>query len=185
MDYFILEQVKNFEGAAAQKMGKADGSELYKTSKIADLQAIDFIEKDFLISDRLKQLFEKYLPYNKWEMRVFLDLGKAQAELKKMGHGTGNSANSTKKDGLAGVSEGLQAVFWKLEAEVYIPSEQGVFDENGILQDLCISEMPDRPIFKIILPENTRSKSFSIVVHLSVAESILRRKYLGVNLIRL
>ena len=34
MDYFVLEQVKH-----------------YKTGNIAGLQAIDFIEKDFLISE--------------------------------------------------------------------------------------------------------------------------------------
>ena len=155
MDYFILEQVSYFKGLDAQQVSKTKGSELYRTSKTADLQDIDYIEKDFLISDRLKLLFEKYLPYNKWELRVFLDLNKGQA------------------------------VFWKLEAEEYMATEQSVFDENGILQELRISEMLNTPIFKVILPENTKDRSFSIVVHLSVAESILRRKYLGVNLIRI
>ena len=183
MDYFVLSQVKHFEGVDAHQVSSDEESELYKTSKISDLKGIDFIEKDFLISDRLKQLFEKYLPYNKWKMRVFADIGKAQKGLMK--RGTGNAANTTKRDNLSGVCEGAQAVFWKLAAEEYLPSEPSSFDKNGVLLELLINEMLDTPIFKVILPENTKSKSFSIVVHLSVAESILRRKYLGVNLTRL
>jgi len=80
--------------------------------------------------------------------------------------------------------EKTQEVFWKLDALEYIPAENTAFGNTGFVKTLCLSDTPPpAPVFKVKSPPDY-PRVFSTVVHISVAESIMRRKYLGVNLIR-
>jgi len=195
MDYFVLGQIANVQVSKPE-----DGVVLYKTDKIPELANLDYIQNGFLVSDRLKLLFELYMPYNKWILNAYLDLDKSQDILKQAGYDAEVAAVANMKglnekdrqikldkfeakyDQIRSELKETQSVFWRLDAAEYIPAENTVFGSNGFVSALCLSGEPPAPVFKIRAPEPPRL--YSVVVHLSVAESMMRRKYLGVNLIR-
>jgi len=177
-DYFVLEQ------ANIVQTGRTSG-ELYKTDKIPDLSGLDYIQKDCLVSDRLKQLFEKYLPYNEWELAAFIDLDKSQNILKQIDYNSAPDKLDANFDKILPELEKTQEVFWKLNVLEYIPSESTVFGGNGLVKTLYLSDTPPPAVvFRVKSPPNYSPRIFSTIVHLSVAESILRRKYTGANLVR-
>ena len=63
MDYFVLEQL-DYISINATKTSKTKDAVLYKTSEISKLSKFDYIHKESLISERVKQLFERYSPQN-------------------------------------------------------------------------------------------------------------------------
>ncbi|MCL2152159.1 MAG: hypothetical protein FWH57_04240 [Oscillospiraceae bacterium] len=151
MDYFVLEQTA-FIALNAVKTGETKNAVLYKTSEISKLLKIDYIYKGSLVSDRLKQLFERYLPQNKWIMNGYVD-----------------------------IESGIQEVFWQMDLFEYIQLKDAVFRNDGIVKKLSLSEDFPPVIFKVKSPRGV----ISDIVHISVAESLLRRKYYGLKLTRL
>jgi len=151
MDYFVLEQIDYFS-INAVKTGETKTAVLLKSSDIGELLKFDYIHKGSLISDRVKLLFEKYLPYNKWIMNGYVDIEK-----------------------------GTQAVFWQMKLFEYIQLEGTVFRNDGIVRKISLVDSSTPVIFKVKSPRGVVSD----IVHVSVAESLLRRKYLGLKLTRL
>ena len=151
MDYFVLEQT-DFVALNAVKTGETKNAVLYKTSEINKLSKIDYIYKGSLVSDRVKQLFERYLPQNKWIMNGYVD-----------------------------IEAGMQEVFWQMDLFEYIELKDAVFRNDGMVKKLSLDKDPPPVIFKIKSPRGTVSD----IVHISVAESLLRRKYYGLKLTRL
>jgi len=197
MDYFVLEQINSVQ------VGKPEeGVLLYKTDKIPELLNLDYIyiQGGCLVSNRLRLLFELYMPYNKWVMNAYINLDQSQDILKKADYDAevaavanmkGLNENeqklkldkfSAKFDKIRPELEKTQAVFWQLDVPEYIPAENTVFSDRGFVKTLCLNGDPPSPVFKI--KSSGAPRVFSTIVHLSVAESMMRRKYLGVNLIR-
>ena len=151
MDYFVLEQIDHVS-INATKTGETKNSILYKASDISKLLRFDYIYKGSLVSDRVKQLFERYLPNNRWTMNGYVD-----------------------------IENGDTLVFWQMNLFEYIPPKETVFGNDGKVKGIsfCIDSPP--VIFKVKSPRGV----ISDIVHISVAESLLRRKYLGLKLTRL
>ena len=151
MDYFVLEQFENIS-ISAVKTSEAKNAVLYKTCEINKLSRFDYIHKGSLISDRVKQLFERYLPQNKWTMTGYVDIEK-----------------------------GAQEIFWQMNLFKYIPLKDTVFRNDGIIKMISIGDDAPPVIFKVTSPKGVVSD----IVHISVAESLLRRKYLRLKLTRI
>ena len=115
----------------------------------------DYIASEQLISDRLKQLIEQYLPEQLWQPCVFVDPKKKE-----------------------------QLTFWFLPNLPYVPRKV-VTASNGIPAAVYIDEQDfskkSPGIFRI---RSTKGTVF-LIVHLSIAESILRRGICGLELVRL
>jgi hypothetical protein len=167
MDYFILEQISSINFDAVKITSGADTA-IYKTKKAAELSKFDYMlanRRNHLISDRLKQLFEQFLPHNEWQLSVYMDLDKA--------------AKATEDPDSAEIKK----IFWETELPEYMPAQETAFKNNGYVQELRLDGEPP-VIFKAGSPPGMFPvRVFSLIVHISVAESMLRRKYLGVKLI--
>lgn len=122
---------------------------------LSSFPKFDYIADGQLISDPLKQLVEQYLPEQFWRPCVFVDPKKKE-----------------------------QVTFWFLPALPYVPSKV-VFASNGIPSAVYVDEKDfaekSPGIFRIRNPKG----AVFIVVHLSIAESILRRGICGLELVRL
>lgn len=126
-----------------------------KTINLNNLDKFDYIANEHLLSSRLKQLFEQYLPPQPWRPCVFV--------------------NPEKKD---------QRTFWFLPALPYTPKRVDTAS-NGIPCAIYADE-PDfaRKSPGIFCVHGSKGASY-LIVHLSVAESILRRGICGLELVRL
>jgi len=152
MDYFVLEQI-DYASLNAVKTGETKNAVLYRStsSEISKLLKFDYIYKGSLISERVKQLFESYLPKNKWIMNGYVD-----------------------------IETGMQEVFWQMDLFECIPQNETAFRNDGIVKTIFLGNDPPPVIFKVKSPRGV----ISDIVHISVVESLLRRKYLGVRLTR-
>jgi len=150
MDYFVLEQI-DYTSHNAVKVGETKNAVLFKSSEISKLLKFDYIYKGSLVSERVKQLFESYLPYNKWIMNGYVDM-----------------------------ETGMQEVFWKMDLYEWKQLEGTVFRSDGIVKNISLGDYCPPVIFKVKSPRGV----ISDIVHISVAESLLRRKYLGLKLTR-
>lgn len=157
MDYFLMKQLGTISIPRAPK--SEIRTSLEPSVRIAEdlspFYKLDYIAGEQLISDSLKQLIEQYLPEQIWRPCVFIVPQKKE-----------------------------QVTFWFLPRLPYVP-KQVVTASNGIPVAVYVDEQDfaekSPGIFRIRSPKG----SIFIIVHLSVAESILRRGICGVELVRL
>lgn len=137
------------------KDNKHDEPSIRIMQDISQLDRFDYLAAESLVSDRMKLLLEQYLLNSEWQPCAFVEPSKK-----------------------------LQKIFWFLPPLSYFP-EQVTTAPNGTVcsihvkkEDFC-KKSPG--IFRIPNPKGTPS----VIVHLSVAESILRRGLCGLELVRL
>ncbi len=122
---------------------------------ISLLEKFDYLAVEALVSDRMKLLLEQFLLDLEWQPCAFIDPSKKK-----------------------------QIIFWYLPPLPYLP-EQITFAPNGTPHSIQIKKedfcKKSPGIFRIPHPKGTPF----VVVHLSVAESILRRGFCGLELVRL
>ena len=151
MDHFVLEQI-DYATVSAVKAGETRNAVLLESGDTSKLVKFDYIHKGSLVSERVKQLFELFLPNNKWVLNGYVD-----------------------------VEKGIQVVFWQMRLFECTQTKGTVFRNDGIVKEISLCEDPLPVIFKVRSPRGVVSD----IVHISVAESLLRRKYLGLKLTRL
>ena len=157
MDYFLLKQSGT---VTLPKAPKTEDASLEDPSvriihDIPSLQKFDYIAGEHLISDRLKQLMEQYLPEQLWRPCVFVDTQTVE-----------------------------QITFWFVPSLPYVPKKV-VAASNGIPAAVYIdAQVVAEKAPGILHIQGAKGMSF-LVVHLSVAESILRRGICGLKLLRL
>lgn len=122
---------------------------------ISSLEKFDYLAAEALFSDRIKLLLEQYLIEQDWRPCVFVEPAKQK-----------------------------QKTFWSLPSLTYSP-DNVVFASNGIPCSITISEndfaKTSSGIFYI---PNPKGAPF-VIVHISIAESILRRGFCGLEFKRL
>lgn len=124
-------------------------------NSIAPLERLDFLALEALISDRLKLVLEQYLPHEDWQPCAFVD-----------------------------IKEQREKTFWFLPRLSYMP-EQPIIASSGILASFLVrdEDFAKRSPGIFCIPNPKGAPFFTI--HLSVAESILRRGICGFALERL
>ena len=174
MDYFMIKQsgtivIPRESKLEAQKQNvpprKSAGSDspipsspdisVRPMSDISSLDRFDYISAETLLSDRLKLLFEQYLIDQDWKPCVFIDQEKK-----------------------------LQKTFWFLPPLPYQPSRI-IYASNGLPAYVYIEESDFARKSPGIFRIRSHKGPHTVIVHLSVAESILRRGICGLELVRL
>lgn len=157
MDYFLMKQSGTV--TIPKDVRKKDVPPAHPSVRIMHnlpcLDKFDYIAGEHLVSDTLKLLLEQYLPEQLWRPCVFVDTNAAD-----------------------------QRTYWFLPSLPYVP-EKVVTASNGMPAAVYVN--PEDFAQKapgILHIRGTKGTSF-IVVHLSVAESMLRRGICGVELVRL
>lgn len=157
MDYFLIKQSGTVfvPKAAGPEASSPEEPSVRIAEDLSSMSKYDYIASGQLISDQLKQLIEQYLPEQLWRPCVFVDPKKRE-----------------------------QITFWFLPDLPYVP-RQVVIASNSIPAAVYIDEQDfaekSPGIFRIRSPKGT----VFLIVHLSVAESILRRGICGLELVRL
>lgn len=157
MDYFLLKQSGTISIPKPPRPEAAPSQEpsIRIMEGVSSLDKFDYIAVEHLISDPFKQLLEQYLLGQPWRPCVFVE------PLKK-----------------------AQKAFWFLPPLPYLP-DRVVFASNGMPAAVYINEQDfagkSPGIFRIRGPKGT----VYIIMHLSIAESILRRGICGLALERL
>ena len=122
---------------------------------ISSLDKFDYLSAEALVSDRMKLLLEQYLLEQEWQPCAFVDPQKK-----------------------------AEKTFWFLPPLSYQP-EQVTYASNGLP---CAVFVKEEDFAKkspgIFFLKNPKGSPF-VIVHLSVAESILRRGYCGLELQRI
>ncbi len=157
MDYFLIKQSGTVT-IPKDTMAKDTSSEdpsVRIMQNVSSLDQFDYISQEHLISDPLKQLLEQYLPEQFWRPCVFVDTQKQEMK-----------------------------TFWFLPDLPYVPKKV-VTASNGIPAAVYVDAQDfAKKAPAILLIHVSKGMSF-LVVHLSVAESILRRGICGLEIIRL
>ena len=157
MDYFLIKQSGTVT-IPKDTMAKDTSSEdpsVRIMQNVSSLDQFDYISQEHLISDQLKQLLEQYLPEQFWRPCVFVDTQKQEMK-----------------------------TFWFLPDLPYVPKKV-VTASNGIPAAVYVDAQDfAKKAPAILLIHVSKGMSF-LVVHLSVAESILRRGICGLEIIRL
>ncbi len=157
MDYFLIKQSGTVT-IPKDTMAKDTSSEdpsVRIMQNVSSLDQFDYISQEHLISDPLKQLLEQYLPEQFWRPCVFVDTQKQEMK-----------------------------TFWFLPDLPYVPKKV-VTASNGIPAYVYVDAQDfAKKAPAILLIHVSKGMSF-LVVHLSVAESILRRGICGLEIIRL
>lgn len=137
------------------KDNKHDEPSIRIMQDISQLDRFDYLAAESLVSDRMKLLLEQYLLDSEWQPCAFVEPSKK-----------------------------LQKIFWFLPPLSYFP-EQVTTAPNGTVCSIHVKKgdfcKKSPGIFRIPNPKGTPS----VIVHLSVAESILRRGLCGLELVRL
>ncbi len=121
----------------------------------AELDRFDYIANEHLLSERLKDLIEQYLPEQFWRPCVFVDLKRKE-----------------------------QKTFWFLPTLPYAPKRVDMAP-NGIPDAIYIEACDFAKSSPGIFCVRNRNGASFLIVHLSVAESILRRGICGLKLERI
>ncbi len=157
MDYFLLKQsgaISIPKDPTALDPRSHDPS-IRVMDDLSALQKFDYIAGESLLSSRLKELIEQYLPEQAWRPCVFINPAQRQQE-----------------------------VFWFLPTLSYQP-EKITTASNGTPSAIYVKETDfaktSPGIFCIRSPKGSRYT----IIHLSIAESILRRGICGLELARL
>lgn len=157
MDYFLIKQSGTVSIPKAQKteVASPEDPSVRITHDIPSLDKFDYIADEHIVSDTLKQLLEQYLPEQLWRPCVFVDTKALQYK-----------------------------TFWFLPPLSYVP-ERVVLNSKGMPAAVYVNAKDFAEKAPCILHIRGAKNSSFIVVHLSVAESILRRGICGLELVRL
>ena len=162
MDYFLMKQSGTVTIPKEVQIEDAQMEDVSPTDpsvrithNLPSLDKFDYLAGEHLVSDNLKLLLEQYLPEQLWRPCVFVD--------------------TTAVD---------QRTFWFLPNLPYVP-KRVVAASNGMPAAVYVNPEDFAQKAPAILNiRSAKGKSF-LVVHLSVAESMLRRGICGVELVRL
>lgn len=157
MDYFLIKQsgTVTIPKDTMAKDASSEDPSVRIMQNVSSLDQFDYISQEHLISDPLKQLLEQYLPEQFWRPCVFVDTQKQEMK-----------------------------TFWFLPDLPYVPKKV-VTASNGIPAAVYVDAQDfAKKAPAILLIHVSKGMSF-LVVHLSVAESILRRGICGLEIIRL
>ena len=157
MDYFLIKQsgTVTIPKDTMAKDASSEDPSVRIMQNVSSLDQFDYISQEHLISDLLKQLLEQYLPEQFWRPCVFVDTQKQEMK-----------------------------TFWFLPDLPYVPKKV-VTASNGIPAAVYVDAQDfAKKAPAILLIHVSKGMSF-LVVHLSVAESILRRGICGLEIIRL
>lgn len=157
MDYFLIKQsgTVTIPKDTMAKDASPEDPSVRIMQNVSSLDQFDYISQEHLISDPLKQLLEQYLPEQFWRPCVFVDTQKQEMK-----------------------------TFWFLPDLPYVPKKV-VTASNGIPAAVYVDAQDfAKKAPAILLIHVSKGMSF-LVVHLSVAESILRRGICGLEIIRL
>ena len=122
---------------------------------ISSLDKFDYLSAEALVSDRMKLLLEQYLLEQEWQPCAFVDPQKK-----------------------------AEKTFWFLPPLSYQP-EQVTYASNGLPCAVCVKQEDFANKSPGISCLQNPKRSPLVLVHLSVAESILRRGYCGLELQRI
>lgn len=157
MDYFMIRQsgTITIPKAPATESNLPENPSVRTMENLMLLDKFDYLANEHLLSDRLKQVIEQYLPEQLWRPCVFI--------------------HPQKKE---------QKTFWFLPPLPYQP-KQVTFAPNGLPAAVFIEKQDFAKKAPGILRIRSPKGAVSVIVHLSVAESILRRGICGLELVRL
>lgn len=155
MDYFMIRQSGTITIPKATEPSSPEDPSVRTMENLTLLDQFDYLAAEHLLSDPLKQVVEQYLPEQLWRPCVFI--------------------HPQKKE---------QKTFWFLPSLPYQP-KQVTFAPNGLPSSIFIEEQDFAKKAPGILRIRSPKGTVSIIVHLSVAESILRRGICGLKLVRL
>lgn len=156
MDYFLLKQSGTITIPKDPRPKDAQPEEpsVRIMQNVTALDSFDYIAQDHLVSDRLKQLLEQYLPEQDWCPCVFVD---------------------TKKQEMR--------TFWFMPDLPYVPQSVAAAS-NGIPTAVYVDARDFAGKAPGILHIRNGKGAGFLVVHLCVAESILRRGICGLEVVR-
>lgn len=157
MDYFMIRQsgTITIPKASPEESRVQEDPSVRVMENLALLNKFDYLAIEHLLSDPLKQVIEQYLPEQLWRPCVFI--------------------HPQKKE---------QKTFWFLPPLPYQP-KQVTFASNGLPATIVIQDEDFAKRAPGILRIRSPKGAVSIIVHLSVAESILRRGICGLELVKL
>ena len=159
MDYFLIRQSGTISIPKDPNPDAAQSQDpsvrIMKEAELSSLDKFDYIASEHLVSDPCKQLLEQYLPEQLWRPCAFVDMQKKQ-----------------------------QRTFWFLPPLPYVP-KQVIMASNGLPGAVFIDEKDFAKKAPGILRVRSPKGTVFIIVHLSVAESLLRRGICGLELMRL
>ena len=157
MDYFLLKQsgTVSIPKAPPEKASDPMEPSVRTIGQVGILDKFDYIAREHLVSDRLKHLLALYLPCQIWRQCVFID--------------------PPRKD---------LRTFWFLPALSYLP-KQVETASNGMPAAVWVEEQDFAKRAPGILHVRSPKGTVYYLVHLCVAESILRRGICGLELERL
>lgn len=157
MDYFLLKQsgMITIPKDPRPKDAPPEEPSVRIMQNVTALDSFDYIAQDFLVSDPLKQLLEQYLPEQIWCPCVFVDTQKQEMR-----------------------------TFWFIPDLPYVPQNVATAS-NGIPTAVYVDARDFAGKAPGILHVRKGKGMGFLVVHLCVAESILRRGICGLELVRL
>lgn len=159
MDYFMIKQTGTIvipkEESFASFAASSTEISIRPMADLSQLDRFDYIASETLISDRLKLLFEQYLIEQDWKPCVFIDQERK-----------------------------LQKTFWFLPSLPYQPRKI-IYASNGLPAAIYIEESDFAKKSPGIFRIRCRKGPHTVIVHLSVAESMLRRGICGLEFVRL
>ena len=124
MRYFVMEALGSTFLPAAPK---GEDAEFIQTSNLERFNEIDYDSRSELISDRLKLLFERYMPKYDFQPVVYLDIEKQE-----------------------------QAVFWRFRPPLY-EDYQAVYRNDGIVSQITFPDNNAPIMFSTRSPKGVRS----------------------------
>ena len=157
MDYFLIRQsgTITIPKAPPSESSAPEDPSVRTMKDLPLLDKFDYIAVEHLLSDSLKKIIEQYLPEQPWRPCVFI--------------------NPEKKE---------QKTFWFLPPLPYQPKEV-TYASNGLPASIVVDAQDFAKKAPGILRIRSPKGTVFILVHLSIAESILRRGLCGLELERL
>lgn len=157
MDYFLIRQSGTISiPKAPETEAPASKEPSVRIMEAPDsLDKFDYLAAEHLVSDRFRQLLFQYLPEQLWRPCFFVDPKKAR-----------------------------QKTFWFLPSLPYLPKKI-ITASNGMPTAIYIEEADFAAKAPGILRIRSPKGAACIIVHLSIAESMLRRGICGLELVRL
>lgn len=148
MNYFLVKQ-KGMKPVIRQVIMKEEEAVICKVNDIEPFRFIDYIKKDNLVSNRVKELLELFQPNEAFRPFIFVSLEKQE-----------------------------ESTFWYWEVGAYEPISYQC-GKDGLVEELVVDWETVPRMFQV----RSEQGAVSTIIHLSIAESILRRGYLGLELI--
>jgi hypothetical protein len=131
MRYYVMEALENNYLPNAPK---GENAEVVKTSDVGRFSEIDYDSRNELISEKLKLLFEQYMPKYNFQPVVYLDVEKSE-----------------------------QAVFWRFRPPAY-DDYQAVYRNDGIVSHITFPNNDAPIMFTTRSPKGVRSIAVRMAV---------------------